>query len=86
MKALVAGQSGYMNSNSVTKINPYDEVNLLVDAAAERLIPTDELGPGGKEAGVSCYIDQQLRSSWGTHGRMYRAGPWLEGTPEQGYQ
>ena len=58
----------------------------FLDAAAERLIPTDELGPGGKEAGVSCYIDQQLRSSWGTHGRMYRQGPWLEGTPEQGFQ
>ena len=58
----------------------------FLDAAAERLIPTDELGPGGKEAGVSCYIDQQLRSSWGTHGRMYRDGPWLEGTPEQGFQ
>jgi len=58
----------------------------FLDAAAERLIPTDELGPGGKEAGISCYIDQQLRSSWGTHGRLYRAGPWKEGTPEQGYQ
>jgi gluconate 2-dehydrogenase gamma chain len=23
---------------------------------------------------------------WGTHGRNYRSGPWLEGTPEQGYQ
>ena len=58
----------------------------FLDAAVERLIPTDELGPGGKEAGVSCFIDQQLRSSWGTHGRMYRSGPWLEGTPEQGFQ
>jgi gluconate 2-dehydrogenase gamma chain len=58
----------------------------FLDAAVERLIPTDELGPGGKDAGVTCYIDQQLRSSWGTHGRMYRSGPWLEGTPEQGFQ
>ena len=58
----------------------------FLDAAVERLIPTDELGPGGKDAGVTCYIDHQLCSSWGTHGRMYRAGPWLEGTPEQGFQ
>ena len=58
----------------------------FLDAAVERLIPTDELGPGGKDAGVTCYIDQQLRSSWGTHGRNYRSGPWLEGTPEQGFQ
>ena len=61
------------------------EVRFL-EAAAERLIPTDELGPGGKEAGVACYIDGQLRSAWGTHGRNYRSGPWPEGTPEQGFQ
>ena len=34
----------------------------FLDAAAERLIPTDELGPGGKDAGIACYIDGQLRS------------------------
>ena len=61
------------------------EVRFL-DAAVERLIPTDELGPGAKEAGVSCYIDRQLCSAWGTHGRNYRSGPWLDGTPEQGFQ
>ena len=61
------------------------EVRFL-DAAVERLIPTDELGPGGKEAGVTCFIDRQLSSTWGTHGRNYRSGPWLEGTPEQGFQ
>jgi len=58
----------------------------FLDAAVERLIPTDELGPGGKEAGCTCFIDRQLCSAWGMHGRMYRAGPWLEGTPEQGFQ
>src|SRR5688572_27503443 len=61
------------------------EVRFL-DAAVERLIPTDELGPGGREAGVTCFIDRQLSSTWGTHGRNYRSGPWLEGTPEQGFQ
>ncbi len=58
----------------------------FLDAAAERLIPTDELGPGAKDAGVTVYIDRQLFSAWGTHGRNYRSGPWLEGTPEQGFQ
>jgi gluconate 2-dehydrogenase gamma chain len=58
----------------------------FLDAAVERLIPTDALGPGGKDAGVTCYIDQQLRSIWGSHGRNYRSGPWPEGTPEQGFQ
>ena len=58
----------------------------FLDAAVERLIPADDLGPGAKEAGVSFYIDQQLASVWGSHGRNYRTGPWLEGTPEQGFQ
>jgi gluconate 2-dehydrogenase gamma chain len=61
------------------------EVRFL-DAAVDRLIPPDDLGPGGKDAGVTCYIDRTLCSTWGSHGRNYRAGPWLDGTPEQGYQ
>jgi gluconate 2-dehydrogenase gamma chain len=67
---------GYLNGAEVR----------FLDAAVERLIPTDELGPGGRDAGVTCYIDRQLSSVWGTHGRNYRSGPWLDGTPEQGYQ
>lgn len=58
----------------------------FLDAAVERLIPADELGPGAKAAGVAYYIDQQLASVWGSHGRNYRGGPWPEGTPEQGFQ
>jgi gluconate 2-dehydrogenase gamma chain len=58
----------------------------FLDAAVERLIPADELGPGAREAGVTCYIDRQLCGVWGSHGRNYRSGPWREGTPEQGFQ
>jgi len=58
----------------------------FLDAATERLIPADDLGPGAKAAGVSVYIDRHLQSEWGTHGRNYRSGPWQEGTPQQGYQ
>ena len=58
----------------------------FLDAAVARLIPTDDLGPGAKEADVTYFIDQQLASTWGAHGRNYRSGPWLEGTPEQGFQ
>ena len=58
----------------------------FLDAAVDRLIPPDELGPGGKDADVTYYIDRQLCSVWGTHGRNYRSGPWLEGTPQQGFQ
>jgi gluconate 2-dehydrogenase gamma chain len=58
----------------------------FLDAVVDRLIPTDGLGPGAKEAGVTYFIDQQLASVWGSHGRNYRGGPWLEGTPEQSFQ
>ena len=58
----------------------------FLDAAVARLIPADDLGPGAKEAGVTYYIDQQLASVWGSHGRNYRGGPWPEGTPQQGFQ
>ncbi len=61
------------------------EVRFL-DAAVARLIPADALGPGAKEAGVTCFIDRQLVSTWGTHGRNYRMGPWQEGKPQQGFQ
>jgi gluconate 2-dehydrogenase gamma chain len=61
------------------------EVRFL-DAAADRLIPPDDLGPGGRDARVSVYIDRQLSGVWGVHGRSYRSGPWAEGTPQQGYQ
>ena len=58
----------------------------FLEAAVEQLIPTDELGPGARDAGVVVYIDRQLAGSWGVHGRQYRGGPWLQGTPQQGYQ
>jgi gluconate 2-dehydrogenase gamma chain len=58
----------------------------FVEAAVARLIPKDELGPGALEAGVPDYIDRQLAGAWGAGERLYRSGPWREGTPGQGYQ
>jgi gluconate 2-dehydrogenase gamma chain len=58
----------------------------FVEAAVERLIPTDELGPGAKEAGVAYFIDQQLNGQFGLAAKMYRQGPWAQGAPTQGYQ
>lgn len=58
----------------------------FIEAAAARLIPADELGPGAKEAGAAWFLDGQLDSSWGTMGRQYRQGPWPESVPQQGYQ
>jgi len=58
----------------------------FVEAAVERLIPTDAHGPGGKEAGVAYYIDQQLAGRYGRGDTMYTHGPWAPGLPTQGYQ
>jgi gluconate 2-dehydrogenase gamma chain len=58
----------------------------FIEAAVERLIPQDEVGPGALEAGVPEYIDKQLAGAWGTGERLYRSGPWSEGTTSQGYQ
>jgi gluconate 2-dehydrogenase gamma chain len=62
-----------------------DEV-LFIEAACERLIPADELGPGALGAAVPNYLDKQLGGAWGAGERLYRSGPWQAGTPSQGYQ
>lgn len=58
----------------------------FVEAAVERLIPADDLSPGAREAGVAYFIDQQLDGQYGYAAKMYRQGPWGQGTPTQGYQ
>ena len=58
----------------------------FVEAATARLIPADDAGPGAIEAGVPAYIDKQLGGAWGAGERLFRGGPWKQGTPSQGYQ
>jgi gluconate 2-dehydrogenase gamma chain len=59
----------------------------LIEAAVERLIPTDALGPGGREAGVAFFIDQQLSGQFGYAAKMYDQGPWsADASPDFGYQ
>ncbi len=55
-------------------------------AAADTIIPADELSPSGTECGLVNFVDRQLASAWGGGARMYRSGPFHQGTPEQGYQ
>jgi gluconate 2-dehydrogenase gamma chain len=50
----------------------------IIQAAAARIIPTDESGPGANEAGVVVYIDRQLASGYGTDKYRYTKGPWVE--------
>lgn len=58
----------------------------IVDAAAERIFPEDENGPGARKLNVAYFIDHQLASSWGTRGKEYTMGPFFKGEPTQGYQ
>ncbi len=55
-------------------------------AAVDTLIPADELSPSGSDCGIATFIDRQLASAWGGGAKMYRAGPFHNGKPEQGYQ
>lgn len=58
----------------------------FVEAAAARLIPGDDLGPGAVEAGAPRFIDRQLAGEFGLGTRWYMQGPWAKGEPTQGYQ
>jgi gluconate 2-dehydrogenase gamma chain len=58
----------------------------FVVAAVDTIIPADELSPSGSQCGCDVYIDRQLASAWGGGAKMYRAGPYTKGKPEQGYQ
>ncbi len=58
----------------------------FLTAAVDRLIPPDKTGPGASEAGVVTFLDRQLAGGYGEGDHFYLAGPWADGTPEQGYQ
>jgi gluconate 2-dehydrogenase gamma chain len=58
----------------------------VIEAAAERIFPSDESGPGASQAGVVIYIDRQLGSPYGRDKHRYTKGPWIESIPEHGYQ
>jgi gluconate 2-dehydrogenase gamma chain len=59
---------------------------VIVAAAAARIFPSDDSGPGAREAGVVIYIDRQLAGPYGRDRHRYTHGPFEEGVPEQGYQ
>jgi gluconate 2-dehydrogenase gamma chain len=58
----------------------------FISAVADTMIPADALSPSGTACGIPVFIDRQLASAWGAGARMYRAGPFHPGMPEQGYQ
>jgi gluconate 2-dehydrogenase gamma chain len=58
----------------------------FVSAVADTMIPADALSPSGTDCGVVTFIDRQLAGSFGGGAKLYRAGPFRKGKPEQGYQ
>ncbi len=58
----------------------------MVEAIVDRLIPADDLGIGGREAGCALFIDRQLAGDYGRSTVWYLAGPQRQGTPQQGPQ
>jgi gluconate 2-dehydrogenase gamma chain len=60
---------------------------LIVAAAVTRIFPSDDSGPGAREAGVAIYIDRQLAGPWGRDRYRYTHGPFDENASEHlGYQ
>jgi gluconate 2-dehydrogenase gamma chain len=57
-----------------------------IQAAAERIFPNDESGPGATEAAVVIYIDRQLAGPYGKDKYRYTKGPWIASSLEHGYQ
>jgi gluconate 2-dehydrogenase gamma chain len=91
--AVISGVAGTSAASALTASQPYQPryfnetewttLNALVD----RLIPADEHGPGGIEAGVTEFIDRQMSTPYGYGALWYMNGPFVKNTlPEFGYQ
>jgi gluconate 2-dehydrogenase gamma chain len=79
------GQSGTTNSY-VPKYFTADEWRFL-NAAVERLIPSDGPGPGAVETGVPEFIDRQMEAPYGHGTYFYLQGPFHpDAPPTLGYQ
>jgi gluconate 2-dehydrogenase gamma chain len=58
----------------------------IVAAAASRIFPSDDSGPGAREAGVSIFIDRQLAGPYGRDRFRYTQPPFEDAPAVLGYQ
>jgi gluconate 2-dehydrogenase gamma chain len=58
----------------------------MVEAAVDRIIPSDASTPGGKDAGCAVFIDRQLAGGYGSEQGLYTSGPFQQGSKQQGPQ
>ena len=63
-----------------------DTEALIIAAAASRIFPSDDSGPGAREAGVAIFIDRQLAGSYGGDRFRYTHPPFEDAPREFGYQ
>jgi gluconate 2-dehydrogenase gamma chain len=64
--------------------NPAQYATLI--AICDRLIPSDEVGPGAVESGVPEFIDRHMQTPYANGAIWYMQGPYLEAAAEFGYQ
>jgi gluconate 2-dehydrogenase gamma chain len=79
-----AGSRGTPDSEPLLTLTPTEHA--FMAAAADTMIPADELSPSGSDCGVAVFIDRQLAGAYGNGARLYRDGPFPKGKPELGYQ
>lgn len=58
----------------------------FINAACDRLIPADDLGPGAVAEGVPVFIDKQMLLPYGGGLLWYMHPPFVDAVPELGYQ
>jgi len=63
-----------------------EEEAAFLKAAADTIIPADDLSPSASDCGVIDFIDCELAGPYGEGARLYRDGPIVKGKPEHGYQ
>ena len=62
------------------------EEGAAIEAMVDRLIPADNLSPGGRDAGCAVFIDRQLAGPFGRFEGYYMQPPFADGLPTQGMQ
>ncbi|GAN89444.1 gluconate 2-dehydrogenase subunit gamma [Gluconobacter frateurii M-2] len=89
---MVSGHSHWAEALAQEAQKPYqptfftpDEYR-FVEAAAERLFPQDQHGPGARTLGVAEFIDRQMESPYGHGDNWYMSAPFMQGPANLGYQ
>ncbi|EPJ80072.1 putative membrane-bound protein [Pseudomonas sp. CFII64] len=51
-------------------------------AACDRLIPSDQVGPGAVELGVPEFLDRHMQTPYANGGIWYMQGPFIQAAPD----